>query len=210
MRVIVLEGVNAAGKSSVGLFLKKVLLDRGHPCVLADPAGCGPIGKLLRELIVQPSFLANADLHAVLFAALRAEGAEKLLEDTRSNPSSTLVLERWSLAISSYGAADGARTNLISELRGFLQSILEVDTTVLLDINGETAHGRIATISNHNQFELRGQRYLDDVARYYRSFAEKETDTNVVDASSDLKTTCERVRKLLALKWSDFDRNFAA
>jgi dTMP kinase len=203
MRVIALEGVNTAGKSSVGALLQNALQNAGRPCLLADPAGFGPIGKLLRERIVQPTFEANADLDAVLFTALRAEGAQKILEAVQSQPSVTVVLERWSLALSAYGAADGARHQLVSELRTALSGALTVDMTVLLDISGEVAFSRITGTTYHNRFELRGPRYLDDVARWYRHFAGQEDGTEVIDASGSVSATFQRLRAVLATKWTE-------
>jgi len=204
MRVIVLEGVNTAGKSSIGLLVKEALLAVGSVCVLVDPAGFGPAGKLLRNLIVQTDFIANPNLDAILFTALRAEGVQKILESAQLDPSTIVLLERYSLALASYGAADGAGPKLISELRTFLQSILKVDATILLDIDGEVAFQRVTRTGNRNRFELRGQRYLDDVARWYRHFAREQDQTEIIDASSDIVTTCEKLRAALASRWTEF------
>lgn len=199
MKVIALEGVNCCGKSSVGALIVQALSAPDHPSVLIDPAGFGPIGRVLRGRIVDPSFQASADLDALLFGALRAEGAQMLKDAncSEAGASSTIVLERWALALSAYGAADLARPQLIEELRRVLHSILEVDLTLLLDVPGELAMRRMVRIGNHNRFELRGAQYLEEVAHWYRHFARREDRTHIIDASGDLKRTFDQVCVLL-------------
>ena len=199
MRVIALEGVNSCGKSSIGSLIVRVLSAANHSTILIDPAGFGPVGRVLRGQIVNPSFQASADLDALLFGALRAEGAQMLKDANCSevSASSTIVLERWALALSAYGAADLARPQLIAELRRVLLSILNVDLTVLLDITGDLALRRMVQIGNHNRFELRGAQYLDEVAHWYRHFARREERTYVIDASGDVQQTFEQVCVLL-------------
>lgn len=205
MKVIALEGINGAGKSSVGALLRRTLLTEGRPCLLGDPAAFGPTGQLLRKRIVRPSVEANPDIDAVLFAALRAEGARGILEAVKSEPATTVVLERWSLALAAYGAADGAPTELVSELRAMLNRTLKVDLTVLLDLDGRLAFERIGTIADPNKFEAKGPAYFEKVAGWYRQIAAREEgNTVIVGASGDLPSTFQRVLEVVTSRWSDF------
>jgi len=203
IRVVVLEGINAAGKSSVGALVECALQKVGHRCLRVDPAGFGPLGQSLRERIVQPQFEGNPELDAILFTALRAEGAKKVLDVASSEQQTFVLLERWSLALSAYGAVDGARPELIRELRIVLAQILRVDLTVLLDVGGQMAFDRISRTASHNRFEMRGAGYLERVASAYRFFAHQESGTAVVDASRSPESTCEAVCRQLAARWGD-------
>lgn len=203
MKVVVLEGINAAGKSSVGALLDGALRRAGSSCLRVDPAGFGPLGKSLRELIVRPEFAGNPELDAILFTALRAEGAKKLLDETKQHPPAIVLLERWALALSAYGAVDGARPELVRELRSVLARTLHIDLSIILDVRGEIAFDRITGVGGHNRFELRGAEYLERVASSYRMLAEQEEDTVIVDASGTPQTTFENVRLRMTAKWSD-------
>lgn len=197
MRIFVLEGVNAAGKSLAGTLIRNAMHELGSQCLVVDPAAFGPIGKLLRERIVDPSFRNNAELDSVLFAALRAEGAEHILQSLAASSSVTLVLERWSLALAAYGAADGTRAQLISELRAVLDGLLNVDFTFLLDVDGDTAFRRLEKTERRNRFEIRGKDYLGSVAQAYRDAAQQETRTSVIDATATPAQVCEQIRNVL-------------
>jgi thymidylate kinase len=197
MKIFVLEGVNAAGKSLAGTLMRNAMHELGLQCLVVDPAAFGPIGKLLRERIVDPSFGHNADLDSVLFAALRAEGAEHILQTLRSASCAVLVLERWSLALAAYGAVDGTRPQLISELRAVLDGLLEVDFTFLLNIDGETACRRLATTEKRNRFEMRGEEYLGSVAQAYRNAAQQDKRVSMIDASATPAQVCFQLRTVL-------------
>lgn len=197
MRVIVLEGVNGAGKSSAGTFIQQALQAAGQPCLLADPAGFGLLGQLLRRHIVHPSFEPHPDLDAVLFTSLRIDGARQILQIFQFQPSATIILERWSLALLAYGAADGARLPLISELRAVLRNVLSVDLTILLNVSGDRAFKRLRGSGESNRFESRGPNYLDDVARLYRYYAANEDRTEIIDAAGDQSTINHRIAKIL-------------
>jgi thymidylate kinase len=204
MRVIVLEGINAAGKTSVGKAIGTAIHGLGLQCKVVDPAAFGPIGKLLRERIVDPSFRDNADLDAVLFAALRAEGAQHIVQELGPMPGLTLVLERWSLALAAYGSADGSRPQLVSELRSVLDSLLKIDFTLLLDISGAEALRRFSNTGRKNRFELRGREYLDRVAQAYREAAGKDIgETELINACADPYDVCTQLKAALGRRFPE-------
>lgn len=197
MRIIALEGVNASGKSSLANQICSSLKSRGQHCFAVDPSGIGTIGRSLRSAIVDPSFHLSPDLDAVLFTALRADGAREVLDLLQSEPEATIVLERWSLALAAYGSAEAVRSELISEMRKILDKTLSVDLTILLDIDGDLAHKRIAKMPVQNRFELKGQEYLNDVANWYRTFAKSESNTTIVDASGSPDVTFSRLKEII-------------
>jgi dTMP kinase len=202
MKIIVLEGINGSGKSSLAALIGGALEAANIPNIAVDPTAVGPIGQLLRDRLVHPEFGANPDVDTVLFAALRAQGFRRLCE-TLEHPDTVIVLERWSLALGAYGDADGARASLVAELRGVLSRIACVDITLLIDVFGSIAMSRL-TGSYLNRFELKGEGYLERVADSYRRLAKTEKETYLVDGSRTLNTIFGQVRPLLARHLPEF------
>jgi dTMP kinase len=205
VKVVVFEGTNAAGKSEITSRVRNALHASGQPCVCVDPAGYGRIGRILRQHLVDPAISTTPDYDAVLFAALRAEGAMTLQRKSGMETHGLILLERWSIALAAYGRADGASETLIVELRKLLQSVLAVDLTILLDVNGVTAFERAGSAGARNRFEARGADYLDSVASHYRQIAIEEQQTVVVNAMADVETTSALVFAALAKKWDDLE-----
>ncbi len=161
------------------------------------------MGQILRSHLVHPNAKSSPDLDSLLFTALRAEGARQILDVIRSEPAMTIVLERWSLALSAYGRADEARPELVRELRKVLDDMVVPDVTLLLNADGHTAHSRLAPLGNPNRFESRGAEYLDVVADHYRELAETEDGVHVVDASGAIGDTWNQVQAIVNATWPD-------
>jgi len=177
--------------------IRDTLTVQGQPCIAVDAAGFGPIGKSVRSQITGVSIKSTPNCDAALFAALRMEGARRLLEVIESTPEIVIILERWALGILAYGSADGASDRLIRELARSLQSSLPVTTTCLFDVPGPVAYDRIGSEASGNRFEGRGSEYLEQVGQWYRHFAAVEQGIVTVDASGDLGTTYKRTVETL-------------
>ena len=193
MPIIVLEGINGAGKSTAGTRICEALGNEGKYCVLVDAAGYGRIGRLLRTQIVRPEVQSTPDFDAMLFGTLRVEGALRILKTLQREPRTIILLERWSLALGAYGTADGARPGLISELRTVLDGALAIDATILLDVSGRIAFKRIESEAGENRFESKGPEFLDRVAEEHRKLALSMTGVAVIDATSSIEVTFDRV-----------------
>ncbi len=151
------------------------------------------------------STLSSAEtqnVDTVLFAALRAEGFRRLCE-TLDHSDTVIILERWSLALGAYGNVDGARAQLIAELRGVLSRITYVDITFVIDVPGSIAMARL-TGSNMNRFELKGEAYLDRVSSVYRELAQSEKETYLMDGAKNLSIIFGQMRPLLTRRWPQF------
>ena len=184
--------------------IQTAVQELGFQCLSIDPAASGPIGKLLRDRIVDPEFVHNPELDTVLFAGLRAEGAQHILQAIKKHPSVILVLERWSLALAAYGVVDSTSSQLIQELRRVLDALLPIDITLVFDLGGEIAYKRIGSVGKKNRFELRGAEYLSSVARAYREFGEREARTSIIDASASQEEVGEQIQTVLASHIPEF------
>ncbi|MEY2485632.1 MAG: dTMP kinase [Verrucomicrobiota bacterium] len=200
MPIIVLEGINGAGKSTAGNCICEALGKEGKSCVLIDAAGYGRIGRLLRRQIVLPEVQSTPDFDAMLFSTLRVEGALRIPQILQKEPATIILLERWSLALGAYGAADGARPGLVSELRAVLDGALTIDATILMDVSGKIAFKRIESEAGENRFESKGPEFLERVAEAHRKLALSMVGVVVVDAAGTIDATFNRVLATLRSK----------
>lgn len=197
MTILVIEGVNGAGKSTIGRLVERAVRGANHHCVFADPASSGTLGQTVREHLINPNRDHTPDADALLFAALRVSGIRDIVASVPSDHDAIVILERWSLALAAYGAVDGARSGLIDELGLVLSSVAQIDHTILLDVPGEVAHARLQQTASRNRFEARGVEYLEEIATVYRRLAAKLPGISVVDASASVEATLRGVRNSL-------------
>lgn len=198
LNTVVLEGVNGSGKTTVGNAIKTSLTGRGLDCIVADPTQVLSGLAAVRNSYLDKGSGSRPDDDAVSIAALRLLGAKQLLDRAQTEACDVLVLERWSLAISAYGAADGATPGLISELRQALERLISPDITIVLDLPGTIANERLSAAGERNRFEQRGSQFLERIAYWYRISAARSCRTVLIDAARDRQATvCETLNHVL-------------
>ena len=67
--------------------------------------------------------------------------------------------------------------------------------TIILDIDPQTAAGRLN--SQLDRMELKGKRYHEKVREGFLKLASEQSGFVVVDASGDIETTHEKIRRQL-------------
>lgn len=141
-RLITIEGLDGAGKTTLIKALAKELQARGLPVlVLREPGGV-PLSERIRELVKDPSADVSPRTEALLYAAARAQlVSERLLPALQDGR--FVLLDRFldsSLAYQGAGRALGVRQ--VREINLFATSGLSPDRTLLLRISPEAGRAR--------------------------------------------------------------------
>jgi dTMP kinase len=183
-RLITIEGVDGAGKTTLVAGLSKALADRGRPVsVLREPGGV-ELSERIRALVKDPELTVGNRAEALLFAAARAQLVTERLEPL-------LAAGRWVLldrfVDSSLAYQGGGRELGVGEVRAlnaFATGGLSPDRTLLLRIDPETGAARIAGRGEDaDRMERDGDRFLRAVAAAYDELAAAEPDRfEVIDA----------------------------
>lgn len=136
---ICLEGIDGAGKTTQAKILRERLESVGHAVVqVADP-GTTPLGKSIRELVLERDEPISPLAQMLLFSAARAELSEfiraKILEDT------IVVCDRWILSTLVYQATgNNIDPEFIIDI--FNRTSVAPDICFLLDLDPEKAEKR--------------------------------------------------------------------
>jgi dTMP kinase len=72
-RLITIEGLDGAGKTTLALALRDELVDRGHDVRLLREPGGVPVAERIRELVKEPGLQVAPRAEALLYAAARAQ-----------------------------------------------------------------------------------------------------------------------------------------
>jgi dTMP kinase len=193
-KLITVEGIDGAGKSSHLEFLCDRIRARGHQALLTREPGGTPFGQRLRDVVLHHPTSALAE--ALAMFADRAAHVEADIEPALAS-GSWVVCDRFSDSTYAYQCGGrGLDRDIVVALERLVHPGLQPDATFLFDVDPATARERQAGRSAlADAFESRGLEYFVRVRNAYLERArEHATRIRVIDASGSL----HEVRRRLA------------
>jgi dTMP kinase len=141
-RLITIEGLDGAGKTTLARALAAELSARGAPVELLREPGGVRLSERIRELVQDPALTVDARAEALLYAAARAqlvgERVLPLLQQGR-----LLLLDRFVDSSLAYqGAGRGLGVEQVRAINRFATGGLEPDRTLLLRISPAAGRAR--------------------------------------------------------------------
>ena len=181
-RLITVEGLDGAGKTTLVAGLTRELAARGRELlVLREPGGV-ELSERIRELVKDPGRTVDPRAEALLYAAARAQlVAEQLVP--LLDAGRWVLLDRFvdsSLAYQGAGRALGIEE--IRALNAFATGGLTPDRTLLLRIDPAVGRARIAD-READRLEQAGEAFFDAVAAAYDALAAAEPERFAVIAA---------------------------
>ena len=132
-RLITIEGIDGAGKSTLARSLTEVLAARGEPVELIREPGGVELSERIRELVKDPAVRIGARAEALLYAAARAQLVEEAVRPLLER-GAWVLLDRF---VDSSLAYQGAGRSLgVEEVRAinlFAVAGIEPDRTLPAD-----------------------------------------------------------------------------
>jgi dTMP kinase len=173
-KLITIEGLDGAGKTTLALALADDLAARGVPVELLREPGGVALAERIRELLKEPSLehRPSARAEALLYAAARAELAHAKLAPLLAE-GTWVLLDRF--LDSSLAYQGGGRELGVEEVRAlnlFATAGLTPDRTLLLRVSpdaGRARQGKRALQPDPMELEDRG--FFDRVAATYEALA---------------------------------------
>jgi dTMP kinase len=146
---VALDGIDGCGKTTQAKRLVDSLQAGGHPAFLVQDPGTTPVGKKLRELLLDKDLPMLPDTQALLFAAARRETVDIVKE--RMANDEVVVADRWTLSLLAYqGNLPGVSRTLILDL--IRHCTIQPNLYLVLDVDAETAFQR-RQMNQHDRFE---------------------------------------------------------
>jgi dTMP kinase len=174
-RLITIEGIDGAGKSTLARALAAELASRGlHVELLREPGGV-EVSERIRALVKDPSLAVSPRAEALLYAAARAqlvqERVEPLLEE-----GAIVLLDRFVDSSLAYqGAARGLGVEQVRAINEFATGGLRADATLLLQISPAQAQARQHERAlAPDRLELEGEVFFAAIAAAYEDLARAE------------------------------------
>jgi dTMP kinase len=141
-RLITIEGIDGAGKSTLAAGLRDALTDRSVDVKLLREPGGVPAAERIREVVIDPDLHVSARTEALLYAAARAQLVEEAVEPVL-NTGSWLLLDRFidsSLAYQGGGRELGI--DAVRAINDFAIRTARPDRTLLLLVDPQQGRNR--------------------------------------------------------------------
>jgi dTMP kinase len=176
-RLITIEGLDGAGKTTLACGLEQQLGERGVDVVLLREPGGVQVAERIRELVKDPALEIGRRTEALLYAAARAQLVEEALEPLLS-AGRWVLLDRFvdsSLAYQGGGRHLGIEpVRLINE---FATRGLRPDRTLLLEIEPDLGRSRSRSRDEPvDRLEAERDEFFVLVHAAYGELAENEPD----------------------------------
>lgn len=196
-KLITLEGMDGAGKSTHIANIISALVARGHEVVSTREPGGTALGERLRELLLHESM--HAETETLLMFAARREHIAQVISPALARGAYVLS-DRFTDATYAYQAgAKGVDTNKIRTLEQWVQGALQPDITLLFDVPVEVSMQRLVQAREPDKFERENAAFFTKIRQMYlQRAAENPARFHVIDANQPLEVVRQSVLALVS------------
>jgi len=182
-RLITIEGIDGAGKSTLAAALEPALAARGIDVVALREPGGVRVAERIRALVTDPGLEIDARAEALLYAAARAQLVAELVEPTLAGGRSVLLDRFVDSSLAYQGAGRELGIDAVAAITSFATGGLTADRTLLLVLPIAVGRARRGD-REPDRLELEGQPFFARIDAAYRSLARSAPErVRVLDAS---------------------------
>jgi len=196
-KLITLEGVDGAGKSTHIAHVENLLRAAGHRVLRTREPGGTALAEALRRWVLDSEM--DGICEVLLMFAARADHIAKVIRPA-IEAGTWVVCDRYTDATLAYqGAGKGVSTDLIGRLAQTVHADLWPDRTLVFDCPYEVAAERLAATGRPmDRFESENRAFFERVRQAYLEAARREpARLRIIDASQGLEKVKKSVEKEL-------------
>jgi dTMP kinase len=186
-KLITLEGIDGAGKSTHLAWLADHLRRRDRSVRMTREPGGTALGESLRALLLDPTKTMNAETETLLMFAARREHLDHVIEPALAR-GEWIVCDRFTDATFAYqGGGRGVDWERLRTLEKWVQRGLEADLTLLFDVPCAVGRDRAGHARGADRFEQEEHDFFERVrAAYLRRAAEAPERIKVLNATRSI------------------------
>jgi dTMP kinase len=181
-RLITVEGIDGAGKSTHLPWLKELLERKGRQVWITREPGGTPLGERLRDLLLHEPMAPLTEL-LLMFAARREHCEREIWPRLRAGE--WVVSDRFTDATYAYqGGGHGLDPSQIAELERFALGAFQPDMTLIFDVPVDVGRQRLASGRTLDKFERQQVDFFERVRAVYLARAAADPERcRVVDST---------------------------
>jgi dTMP kinase len=184
-KLITIEGLDGAGKTTLALALTDALRERGIEARLLREPGGVRVSELIRDLVMDPQLHVSPRAEALLYAAARAQLIDEAVEPLLEHGAWVLLDRFVDSSLAYQGAGRELGIVAIRDINDFGTRGLTPDLTLLLavdpNVGRERSQSRNAT---NDRLELEPEAFFERINSAYRELATAHPERiKTIDAS---------------------------
>jgi dTMP kinase len=201
--LIVLEGVEGSGKTTLAKLLGEWIERRGLTALVTREPGGTILGEEIRRLVLHAG---DVPARSEVLLVLAARAAHLELEVRPALQAGKIVVaDRYELSTLAYqGYGRGLQVEQVRQLNAFATDGLRPDITIVLDVQlAVGARRRAASRPGEDRIERAGDAFHQRVAEAYRQLAHASDDVVTIDGAPPADEVHRSIIRLLAERFSE-------
>jgi len=184
-KLITIEGLDGAGKSTLASALAAELQRRGSRVELLREPGGVEVSERIRALVKDPALTVAARTEALLYAAARAQLVEERLQPLLADGVLVLLDRFVDSSLAYQGAGRSLGVEQVRAINLFATGTVTADRTLLLQIAPADGRARQRErAAELDRLEREGEEFFATIASAYDRLAAAEPDRfRVIDAT---------------------------
>ena len=184
-RLISIEGLDGAGKTTVAAGLRAALAQRGVAALLLREPGGVEVSERIRDLVKDPALTVGPRAEALLYAAARAQLVDEAIRPRLDDGALVLVDRFVDSSLAYQGAGRDLGMDAVRAINDFGTGGLRPDRTLLLRVDPATGRARREQrLEAFDRLEAEAEAFFARIAAAYDELAAAEPDrVRVIDAA---------------------------
>ncbi len=198
-RLITLEGIEGAGKSSHMQFIAEKLQQASKDVLLTREPGGTELGEGIREFLLKKNKQAMfGETELLLMFAARAQHVQQIILPAMTE-GKVVVCDRFTDSSYAYqGGGRGISIEKIHQLESWVLSGFKPDLTLLLDLSVETGLSRARARGEADRFAIETVNFFQNARDTFLKIAQAEPDrVKIINAEQQLETVQSSILEVL-------------
>jgi dTMP kinase len=198
-KLLVIEGPDGAGKTTLARSLASLLKEQGISVELIREPGGTALSEQIRLLLkgqTSPETEINSRAETLLFCAARAQLCHEIILP-KLEEGTWIILDRFEGSTLVYQGMMRALGDDVLEVSRFARGDLQPDRVLVISVKKETALERIRERGDFDRIEEETIENIDEIIKGYEDFAQ-ENNAKIVSGEGDPSAVLGRA--LLALQ----------
>ena len=200
-KLITLEGVDGAGKTSHIEFIKEYLTNLKLDFIMTREPGGTELGERLREILLHDEMTPKTE--TILMFAARNEHIEKVIRPGLTS-GAIVISDRFTDASYAYqSGGKGVEDEAIDVLKDLVQKNLQPDLTFLFDLPVEVSIKRLKKTRKLDKFEKEEKDFHENVRKKYlmiaknnpKRFSVLNSEKSIDEIQSQIKIKLDELLK---------------